>query len=328
MAAVPQEKSLSVLQRRWRKFRTLKRGWYSLVAILVMYALSLLAPLYITNKAWVVKYNGEYTFPALSGFHAATEFGQRTIGEADYRKLKQEFQEADAGNWVLLAPYPYHPNESLMRSLEGRPPHSPSRAHWLGTDNRGRDVLARLVYGFRISLTFAIGVVLLSYTLGIAVGAVLGFFGGKVDILGQRLVEIWSGLPFLYTVIIVSSLLLPSMWTLTAILAAFGWMGIAMYMRGEFYREKSKDYVAAAIAQGDSSRAIMFQQIFPNALTPLISFAPFAVVGAISSLVALDFQVSGCDPRPPPGARWSTRACPTSSNGTWWSSRSQRCSSP
>jgi microcin C transport system permease protein len=174
-------------------------------------------------------------------------------------------------------------------SLKGRPPHPPTWAHPLGTDNRGRDVLARLFYGFRISITFALGVVLLSYTIGMAIGATLGYFGGLTDILGQRLVEIWSGLPFLYTVIIVSALIIPGLGTLILILASFGWMGIAMYMRGEFYREKSKDYVAAAIAQGDSNRSIMFGHILPNALTPIISFAPFAIVGAISSLVSLDF---------------------------------------
>ncbi|MEZ5974489.1 MAG: ABC transporter permease subunit [Planctomycetota bacterium] len=200
---------------------------------------------------------------------------------------------------MLLAPYAYHPNESLMRELDGEPPHPPSGEHWLGTDNRGRDVLARLVYGFRISLTFALGVVLLSYTLGMAVGAILGFFGGKVDIFGQRLVEIWSGLPFLYTVIIVSSIIRPGMWILILLLAAFGWMSISMYMRGEFYREKAKDYVAAAIAQGDSNRSIMFRHILPNSLTPLISFAPFAIVGAISSLVSLDFLGFGL-PAPTP----------------------------
>ena len=296
-------KSLSVLQRRWRKFKTLKRGWYSLMALTLLYILSLAAPLLINNRALLVKYQGDYYFPAFGNFHAAQDFGQRLIGEADYRTLQTQFSEADEGNWVVMPIYPYHPNESLLAddTLEGFPPHSPSTSHWLGTDNRARDVLARLVYGFRISITFAIGVVILSYLVGVVVGSVLGFFGAKVDIFGQRLVEIWSGLPFLYTVIIVSSIVRPNIWYLILILAAFGWMNIAMYMRGEFYREKSKDYVAAAIAQGDSNRSIMFQHILPNALTPLISFAPFAIVASISSLVSLDFLGFGLQP---PDASW------------------------
>ncbi|MCA9002151.1 MAG: ABC transporter permease subunit, partial [Planctomycetes bacterium] len=286
-----QPKSISVLRRRWRKFKTLKRGWYSLVLLIFLYVLSLFSPLLINNRALVVKYQGEYYFPAFSGHYEAVDFGQRMIGEANYRALDKQFEEADEGNFVLMPLYPYHPNESLLTEpdLEGRPPHAPSWKHPLGTDNRGRDVFARLFYGFRISITFALGVVLLSYTVGMAIGAILGYFGGWVDILGQRFVEIWSGLPFLYTVIIVSALIIPGLGTLILILAAFGWMGIAMYMRGEFYREKSKDYVAAAIAQGDSNRSIMFGHILPNALTPIISFAPFAIVGAISSLVSLDF---------------------------------------
>ena len=299
----PQTKSLSVFQRRWRKFKTLRRGWYSLILLVVCYALSLLAPLWINNKALVVKYDGDWYFPVIGQHNQAKDLGQRGIGEAKYRKLKEQYAEADEGNWVLMPIIPYSPTENLLKDPSvkglGRPPHPPSGAHWLGTDNRGRSVLARLVYGFRTSITFALGVVLISYTIGMAVGAVLGFFGGTVDILGQRVVEIWSGLPFLYTVIIVSAIVRPNIWWLIAILALFGWMRITMYMRGEFYREKSKDYVAAAIAQGDSNRSIMFGQILPNALTPLISFAPFAIVSAISSLVALDYLGFGLQPPTP-----------------------------
>ncbi|MDF1837453.1 MAG: ABC transporter permease subunit [Planctomycetota bacterium] len=301
MADTP-TKSVSVLRRRWRKFRTLKRGWYSLIILIVMYCLSLLSPFLINNRALVVKYEGEYYFPAFSGHHEAMTFGQSSIGEANYRELDTQFEDADSDNFVLMPLYPFNPNESLLTEpdlIGSRPPHAPSAKHWLGTDTQGRDVFARLFYGFRISITFAIGVVLISYIFGMAVGSTLGYFGGLVDIFGQRLVEIWSGLPFLYTVIIVSALLTPGLPLLITILAAFGWMGIAMYMRGEFYREKSKDYVAAAIAQGDSNRSIMFGHIMPNALTPVISFAPFAIVGAISSLVSLDFLGFGL-PAPTP----------------------------
>ncbi|MCL4131574.1 UNVERIFIED_CONTAM: hypothetical protein GTU68_003136 [Idotea baltica] len=213
--------------------------------------------------------------------------------------------------------YPYHPNESLLdeADLPGRPPHFPTSNHWLGTDNRGRDVFARLVYGFRISITFAIGVVALSYLLGMVIGQILGYFGGRVDIYGQRFVEIWSGLPFLYTVIIISSIVTPNVWVLILILAIFRWMSISLYMRGEFYREKSRDYVAAAIAQGESHWTIMFRHILPNSLTPIVSFAPFALVAAISSLVSLDFLGFGL---PAPTPSWGELVNQGLQNITKW----------
>jgi microcin C transport system permease protein len=300
------EESLSVFRRRWRKFRSLKRGWWSFVILLVLYAVSLLNPLLINHRALAVRYHGDWSFPAVAEWttgrlHPAKEFGQRIIGEADYRKLKVQFEEAKAGDLVLLAPYPYHPNESLLDDpgLHGPPPHRPQGDHWMGTDDRGRDVFARLAYGFRISITFALLVVLIDYSIGMSVGAVLGFFGGRVDFYGQRLVEIWAAIPFLYTVIIISNVINPDMGKLAVLLAAFGWVGICLYMRGEFYREKSKDYVAAAIAQGESRASIMFSHILPNALTPVISFAPFAVVGSIVALVSLDFLGFGLRPPTP-----------------------------
>ncbi len=300
---------VSVLRRRWRRFRTLKRGWYSFVAIAVLYVVSLFNPLLINNRALVVKYEGSYYFPALGSYHSAETFGQRSAfgqphaGEAHYRALDEQFESDGGENWVLMPLYPYGSTEPLMTdpSRPEESPHAPSAAHWLGIDMSDRDVFARLAYGFRISITFALGVVLIAYALGTAVGAILGYFGGRVDIYGQRLVEIWSGLPFLYTVIIVSSLVPRSTWVLAVLLSAFFWMRISFYVRGEFYREKSKDYVAAAIAQGESDLSIMLRHILPNALTPLISFAPFAIVAAISSLVALDFLGLGL---PVPTPSW------------------------
>jgi microcin C transport system permease protein len=169
----------------------------------------------------------------------------------------------------------------------------------MGTDDRGRDVFARLVHGFRISITFAIGVVAAAYFLGICVGSTLGFFGGRVDIYGQRLVEIWAGLPFLYTVIIISSVVRPSIPILIFLLAAFSWVGISLYMRGEFYREKSKDYVQAAIGTGVSDWKIITKHILPNSIVPIVTFTPFALVGFISALVSLDYLGFGLPPGTP-----------------------------
>jgi len=307
-AAQTREESVSVLRRRWRKFRTLKRGWYSFLLLIGLYAVSLLNPLLINSRALVVRHQGETYFPALAEWfgdrqYPAKTFGQRRIGETDYRALAEQFRAAGGDDWVLLAPYAYHPNESLLSdpALPGPPPHPPQAGHWLGTDDRGRDVFARLAYGFRISITFALLTVLVQYLLGMAAGAVLGFFGGRVDFYGQRLVEIWAAIPFLYTLMIVTQVIDPSVTRLSVLLGMLGWVGISFYMRGEFYREKAKDYVAAAIAQGESRPSIMFSHILPNALTPVISFAPFAIVGSITALVSLDFLGFGL---PPPTPSW------------------------
>jgi microcin C transport system permease protein len=324
--SVQRRRSESILRRRWRKFKRLKRGYYSFLLIAGAYLASFLLPLVMTSQPFVVKYDGRYFFPMLR-FHLASEFGSSAFGAPDYRELKRQFAEAQEGNWVLLAPYPYGPNEALL-DLSGSPPNPPSRAHPFGTDDRGRDVLVRLAYGFNISLTFALLVMLIADCVGIAVGATLGFVAGKVDLLGQRIIEIWSSLPFLYTIIIVSSIVVPvyvpgrvqvlqpSFWLLVAILAVFEWMGITYYIRGEFYREKAKDYVGAAIVTGVSQPAIMFRHILPNALTPVVSFAPFTVVANISALVALDFLGFGL---PAPTPSWGELIGQGMENLTkWW----------
>lgn len=299
------EAPLSILQRRWRKFKTLKRGWYSFNLLVWSFVLSFFLPLVVGEKAIVARYEGRLVFPVLAdfplgptlfpahgGYLDAREFGFENRGLVDWRAFQEREFFAQRGNWALLPPHPYGPIESLLDDAglrDSRPPHPPSAQHWCGTDDRGRDVFARLVYGYRTSMLFGLSVVLLSYTLGTAFGALSGFLGRRFDLFGQRFVEIWSSLPFLYTVIIVASIVRPNLLLLVVVLALFSWMGINYYVRGEFLREKSRDYVAAAISIGESRRAIMFREILPNALTPIVSYAPFALVGAISSLVSLDF---------------------------------------
>ncbi len=325
---VPPEpaRSESIVRRRFRKFRRIKRGYWSFLFIAGAYLLSFSLPYLMNSTAFLVRYEGRYYVPAFQFYPAAT-FGQQAFGETDYRALNTQFEQAGGGDWVLMPPYPYGPNESLL-DLPGTPPHPPSWEHPLGTDDRGRDVLVRLAYGFNISLTFALLVMLVGDGIGIAVGAVLGYVSGKIDLLGQRIIEIWSSLPFLYTIIIVSSIVVPvyvpgrmqvlqpSFWLLIAILSAFEWMGITYYIRGEYYREKAKDYVGAAIVTGVSEPAIMFRHILPNALTPVISFAPFTVVGNISALVALDFLGFGL---PAPTPSWGELIGQGMENLTkWW----------
>jgi microcin C transport system permease protein len=220
--------------------------------------------------------------------------------------VKAEKSLPQEHNWVILAPYNADYRENFRVGNE-----YPTSRHWLGTDESGRDVLVRMCYGFNISISFAVIVLFFSYTIGIAIGAILGYFGSFCDLLGLRLVEIWSAIPFLYIVIILSALFTPqthpdksllqqpALWLLTLILSSFGWMGICYYVRGEFLREKAKEYVAAAISIGTPHYIIIFKHILPNALTSVISFAPFIIVGEISALVSLDFLGFGL-PSPMP----------------------------
>ena len=322
----PDRKSKSIFRRRLQKFRRIRRGFLSFLLITITYLISFFLPFLASNTALVVKYQGSYYFPMWSYYPAAT-FGQAAFGEPDYRALNEELARAGNGDWAIMPLYPYSPNESLL-DQPGSPPHPPSSTHWLGTDDRGRDVLVRLAYGYNISLTFAVLVMLIGDAIGIAVGATLGYVAGKVDLLGQRLIEIWSSLPFLYTIIIVSSIVVPvylpgriqvlqpSFWLLISILAAFEWMGITYYIRGEFYREKAKDYVGAAIVTGVAQTGIMFRHILPNALTPVVSFAPFTLVANIGALVALDFLGFGL---PAPTPSWGELIGQGMENLTkWW----------
>jgi microcin C transport system permease protein len=291
-------KSESILNKRIRKFKAMKRGYYSFIILVTLYLLSFLNPLLINNKALIVKFNGEYFFPVVK-FYPSTKFNQQGYGEAEYRQLEKQYEDENSGNWVLMPLYPFHPNESLLSEIEGEPPHAPSPQHWFGTDNRARDVFARMVYGFNISISFALIVTIVAYIVGIIIGAILGFFGGRVDMFGQRFIEIFASIPFLYMVIIISSVLQPSFWLLVGIMSCFNWVGMTYYIRGEFYREKAKDYVSAAISMGANNRRIMFKHILPNALTPIITFVPFALIGNISTLVSLDFLGFGLAPPTP-----------------------------
>ena len=318
--------SISLFRRRLRKFRSIRRGYWSFLLIVGAYAISFFLPVLVNSTAWLVRYQGHFYFPMLHYYPAAT-FGQESFGEPDYRALKKTFAEQNQGNWAILPLYPYSATESIF-DQSGPPPNAPSWQHIFGTDDRGRDIFARLAYGFNVSLSFALLVLAFGYFIGIAVGAALGYFGGKLDILGVRVIEIWSSLPFLYTIIIVSSIVVPvympgrnlvlqpSFWLLIFILTAFDWMSITYYVRGEFYREKAKDYVGAAIAMGASDKAIIFKHILPNSLTSAISFAPFVIVGNISALVALDFLGFGL---PAPTPSWGELIEQGTENLTkWW----------
>ncbi|MDD5361320.1 MAG: ABC transporter permease subunit [Ignavibacteria bacterium] len=308
-------KTNSLLRKRWDKFRSMKRGYYSLLALLILYVISFFLPLIIGRDALLVRYEGVYYFPVVKYYDAGT-FGQKIYGEANYRLLKKEFAAAGKGNFVLMPVYPYGPNENLLDETSETPPHAPSREHILGTDDRARDVFSRLVYGYNISISFALTITLISFAAGIFIGAVLGFFGGKFDSFGQRVIEIWSTLPVLLIIMIISSIFMPNFLLLTLIMTLFGWTGITYYIRGEVYREKGKDYVLAALSTGASNTKIITSHILPNSLVPVISFAPFAIVANIVSLVSLDFLGFGL---PPPTPSWGEMINQGMGNlSHWW----------
>ena len=289
----------SILKRRWKKFKTLKRGYYSLLTLTVLYTISFFLPILINNRALIVKYDDSLHFPIFSGYISGEEFGQDVPGEAKYRKLKEEFsKQVDTGNWVLMPPYPYSPYEDI--TTEGNKMYeSPSRKHWLGTDNTGRDVFARLCYAFNISISFALILTVINYVIGVLIGGTMGYFGGKFDLIFQRLIEIWSSLPMLFVIIILSSILKPSFLLLIGIYTLVNWISMTYLMRAEFYREKSRAYVAAALSMGQSNFKVMFKHILPNSLVPIITYFPFAVVAGITALVGLDYLGFGLSPPTP-----------------------------
>jgi len=241
-------------QRRFARFRRIRRGYVSFIILSFLALLTAFGELLVNSRALVVRYHGNYYFPTYGAFHPGTDFGEDYSYEANYRHLKQRLGAQGGGDWVLLPPVPFNSYENDFRQGV-YPPTAPSAAerHFLGTDTTGRDILARLFYGFRIALIFSAFYIGFVYGLGITVGCAMGFFGGAVDLLGQRIVEIWSNLPFLYIVIIVASLVRPDLTLLVVITGLFSWTGMTYYMRTATYREKARDYVAAAEVLGAST---------------------------------------------------------------------------
>jgi microcin C transport system permease protein len=292
--------------KKLRRFREIKRGYYSFMILILFLLLSLFGELLVNNRAIVVSYEGELYFPTYSAFHPGTDFGLDYPYETNYRELKQQFDESGSDNWVLMPPVPYSPFENDASSGIFRP-EAPSleNKHFLGTDTTSRDILARLFYGTRIALVFSLGFMASVYLIGVMVGCAMGYIGGKFDIISQRLIEIWSNVPFLYMVIIVFSVI-PDTFTvnmriliLLTVMVLFSWTSMTYYMRTETYKEKVRDYVSAARIMGASNSRIVFKHILPNVLATLVTFMPFTVVSAISSITALDFLGFGLPPPTP-----------------------------
>ncbi len=277
----------SLWRRARRRFRQHRRAWLSGQLLLVLFVLSLAAPLWSNDKPLWVSYQGQHYFPLLQTYHETT-FGGDFDTPADYLDPYLHQRLSNDGNRMLMPPNPYGPN--TLNDFDVTPfPAPPDSHHLLGTDDRGRDVLARLVYGFRDSLLFALALTAIATLIGVLVGAVQGYFGGKTDLLLQRVLEIWGGLPELYLLIILSSFFNPSLLLLLLLLSLFSWMGLSDYVRAEFLKNRQMDYVLAAKSMGVSDRAIMWRHILPNSLTPVLAFLPFRISGAVLALTSLDF---------------------------------------
>lgn len=296
-------------QRKIKRFRAIKRGYYSLLILLGMLVFSVVLELFVNNRALVVSYEGSWHFPTYTDVRVGSDFGltgDRANIPVNYRDLKATFAEEDAGNWVLMPLVPFGPNENHPWNgvLRPRPP-TWEVGHYLGTDSTGRDILARLCYGFRTAMLFSLSFTLSVFIIGIFVGCLMGYFGGWVDLIGQRIIEIWSNIPFLYVVIIIYSVV-PSTLSVPArisilmvIMVLFSWMGLTYYMRTGTYKEKARDYVAAARVLGAGGGRIIFKHILPNSIATIITFIPFTVAGGITAVTALDFIGFGL---PPPTA--------------------------
>jgi len=273
-------------QRRLENFKANRRGFWSFWIFGIIFFLSMFAELIANDKPYFVWYDGDAHFPAFVAY-AETEFGGEFATEADYR---DEFviELIEEKGWMLWPMIRFSYN-TVNFDLPTPAPSPPTSENWLGTDDQGRDVLARTIYGFRISVLFGFTLTVLSSIIGIAAGAVQGYFGGWVDLIFQRFIEIWSGLPVLYMLIILASVVVPSFWWLLGLMLLFSWMGLVGLVRAEFLRARNFTFVQAARALGVSDTTIMFRHILPNAMVSTMTFMPFILTGAIGTLTALDF---------------------------------------
>ena len=290
-------RSVSPGRRAWQRFRRNRLGYWSLIAFVTLVLLSLCAELVSNDRPLLVRYEGQTYVPLLRDYSEKT-FGGDFDTNTDYLDpfIRERISAGD--NWALFAPNPYGPRTLNYFAKEPNPSR-PTRDNLLGTDDRGRDLLAQLIYGFRVSVLFALALTFTGVLLGLVAGAVQGFFGGKVDLAFQRFIEIWGSMPELYLLIIFSAVFAPSLALLLVLLSLFGWMGLSDYVRAEFLRNRQLDYVRAARALGVSNWQIIVRHVLPNSLTPVVTFLPFRMSGAILALTSLDFLGLGVPPGTP-----------------------------
>jgi len=291
------KQSLSPGRRAWIRFKNNRRGYVSLWIFSILFVFCFFAEVLCNDKPLIVKYEDSFYLPVFFSYPETT-FGGDFETEADYTDQFVRDQLTREGNWMIepLIPYSYN-TINFFSDLPNPAP--PSSQNYFGTDDRGRDVLARVVYGFRISVWFAFALMVIGVVIGIIAGAIQGYFSGKTDLIMQRVIEVWSSMPELYLLIIFASIFQPSIWLLIILLSLFGWMGLSDYVRAEFLRGRNLDYVRSARAMGLTNFSIISKHLLPNSLTPVITFLPFRVSGAILALTSLDFLGLGVPPTTP-----------------------------
>ena len=280
-------------RRRIQAFRNNRRGFWSLWIFLAVFLLTLFAELIANDRPLVVEYDGRLYFPVLRDY-TETTFGGDFLTYADYRDPTIAANIAARG-WALWPPVRYDYKTIAFNRIRPHPA-PPSGDNWLGTDDQGRDVLARLIYGLRLSILFGLALTAVSSVIGVATGAVQGYFGGRIDLVGQRLLEVWGGMPQLLVLIIVASVIKPGFWTLLLVLTLFSWTGLVGVVRAEFLRARNFDYVRAAKALGMSDGRVMARHVLPNAMVATLTFLPFVLSSSIVALTALDFLGLGLPP--------------------------------
>ena len=288
---------LSPSRRAWLRFKRNRLGHVSLIAFCVLVVASLFAEVLSNDRPLLVRYEGQFYTPLVHDY-PETVFGGDFETPTDYLDpyIRERLRAGD--NWAIYPLNPYGP-KTLNYFAKEPNPSAPSRDNWLGTDDRGRDLLAQLIYGFRVSVLFALALTVIGVVLGVAAGAVQGYFGGKTDLAFQRFIEIWGSMPELYLLIIFSAVFAPSVALLLVLLSLFGWMGLSDYVRAEFLRNRQLDYVRAARAMGLTNGQIIWRHILPNSLTPVVTFLPFRMSASILALTSLDFLGLGVPPGTP-----------------------------
>ena len=285
-----------ITQRRFAQFRANKRGFWSLWIFLILLMIALCANFVANDKPLLVSFKGSLYFPVFVHY-PETAFGGDFETEAEYRDQFVQDLINEEG-WVLWPPIPFS-YDTINYNLAKPAPTPPDRTNWLGTDDQGRDVAARVIYGFRISVLFGLILTFISSIIGVIAGAVQGYYGGKTDLIMQRSIEIWSSLPVLYILIIFSAMFTPGFWNLLVILLLFSWVSLVDVVRAEFLRARNLDYVRAAHALGISNIVIMWRHVLPNAMVATITYMPFILTASITSLTALDFLGLGMPPGSP-----------------------------
>ena len=315
-----------ISRRRWQSFKSNRRGYVSLWIFLLLFVLTLFAEFIANDKPIIAVYKGEVLFPVVidypeekfGGFLAVTDYKEPTILEEieangwmiwppirySYTSINNDYPRRKSSSGACLG-FPSPPPWTTGAELCDAPADQIARysdvgnTNWLGTDDQGRDVVARIVYGFRLSVLFGLILTLLASAIGVIIGALQGYFGGLTDLIGQRFLEIWSSMPYLYILIIISSVLIPGFWTLLLVMLAFSWTSLVSVVRAEFLRGRNFEYIRAARALGLSDLTIMFKHLLPNAMVATLTFLPFQLTGAITALTALDFLGLGMPPGSP-----------------------------